>query len=179
MSLALIRETPPRVPGRARDLGASPRGLFGHATRPAPSVACPPEQRGTRSAPRRLGAFGHGRAADRRPVSVLPWKPWIAHDFCPDKNLLTLDNNVRTVILMNTANMIANDLILLAKQNIGSGTMVSSARLCLEDAFALLRQGDDRRAAGRAYDSLRYSVGCFHDDDQKARELLDRLREAA
>lgn len=63
---------------------------------------------------------------------------------------------------MNTKEVIA-----LARKNLG-GQMESSARLCLQDAVNLADKGDLIYAKARALDSLKYSVGMFHKDYQRA-----------
>ena len=42
--------------------------------------------------------------------------------------------------------------------------MNDSAKLCLRDAYACIASGREEYAAGRALESLRYSVGVFHPD---------------
>ena len=56
----------------------------------------------------------------------------------------------------------------LAEKHIGSGTMVSSAILCLANAKALAIRGEEKYSHERALKSLCYSVGIFHADYQKA-----------
>lgn len=56
----------------------------------------------------------------------------------------------------------------LAVKHLGSGSMESSARLCLADARALEAKGDLENARKRALKSLAYSVGMFHPDYCKA-----------
>lgn len=61
-------------------------------------------------------------------------------------------------------------LLALARKHLGTGTMESSARLALAEAIAL-RDADTPRyddARNRALTSLRYSVGVFHPDYQRA-----------
>jgi len=48
----------------------------------------------------------------------------------------------------------------------GIGTMVSSAQLNLDDAKALMIEGEYQLARGCAKRSLAYSVGIFHPDYQ-------------
>lgn len=60
---------------------------------------------------------------------------------------------------MNTSNVLA-----LARKHLGSGSMESSARLCLSDAVKLYDDGDFERAKARALKSIAYSVGAFHPD---------------
>lgn len=60
--------------------------------------------------------------------------------------------------------MNTDKILILARRHIGSGSMESSARLCLADAVALSDAGDHEAAARRALASLRYSVGIFHAD---------------
>jgi hypothetical protein len=63
--------------------------------------------------------------------------------------------------------MNATQTIVLARKHLG-GSMESSARLCLSDAIALQDKGDFEAAKARALASLRFSVGVFHADFQKA-----------
>jgi hypothetical protein len=67
---------------------------------------------------------------------------------------------------MSTLN--PNKIIILARKHLGSGTMESSARLCLSDALALVEKCDFRAASDRALRSLAYSVGIGHPDYSKA-----------
>ena len=64
--------------------------------------------------------------------------------------------------------MNVNNVIVLARRHIGNGTMESSARLCLADAVAKFDNGDFDAAKRRALDSLRFSVGVFHKDFERA-----------
>lgn len=57
-----------------------------------------------------------------------------------------------------------SEAIRLARKHIGSGEMVSSARLALADAISLEAEGKLDLAKDRALDSLAYSVGVFHAD---------------
>ena len=52
----------------------------------------------------------------------------------------------------------------LARKHLSSGTMESSARLCLADAVALDDAGEFVYAKARALRSLSYSVGITHAD---------------
>jgi hypothetical protein len=52
-------------------------------------------------------------------------------------------------------------IIQVAEDNIGKGSMVDSAALCLDDARACLARGDLPHARERALNSLAYSVGIF------------------
>lgn len=56
--------------------------------------------------------------------------------------------------------------ILIAIQNLG-GAMESSARLCISDAIRLNQAGDFKNAYNRVLESLKYSVGIFHEDYQE------------
>lgn len=56
------------------------------------------------------------------------------------------------------------EVLALAEKHIGEGRMVSSARLCLEDARSLADKGHPILAHVRAMRSLQYSVGMFHPD---------------
>jgi len=64
--------------------------------------------------------------------------------------------------------MQTDKVIALARKHIGKGTMESSARVCLSDANHLFDRGLIDYAKKRALDSLKYSVGIFHKDYQKA-----------
>jgi len=61
--------------------------------------------------------------------------------------------------------MDANQVIELARQHMGKN---SSARLALMDAMTLNDKGRCSDAKKRALDSLKHSVGIFHDDYRKA-----------
>ena len=63
--------------------------------------------------------------------------------------------------------MTTNEIIGLATKHLG-GQMESSARLALMDAQALWERGDFQSARTRALVSLKFSIGCFHDDFQRA-----------
>lgn len=54
-------------------------------------------------------------------------------------------------------------ILALARKHLG-GEMERSARVCLADAIGLRNAGDHEAAEKRALDSLRYSVGAFHED---------------
>ena len=55
--------------------------------------------------------------------------------------------------------------IQLARKHVGNGAVMdSSARVCLADAVALFDAGKLADARQRAVDSLRFSVGEFHED---------------
>lgn len=60
-----------------------------------------------------------------------------------------------------------SQILVLARRHLG-GDMESSARVCLADAIEMLNVGRLDRAEARALDSLKYSVGVFHPDYQKA-----------
>lgn len=66
----------------------------------------------------------------------------------------------------------ARQALFLAEKHLGKGDMVSSARLCVEDSRSLFEKGDFKNAAGRALDSLSYSVGVFHPDHVSCKETL-------
>lgn len=51
------------------------------------------------------------------------------------------------------------------------GAMLSSARLCVDEALSCFNAGDFTSAARRAVTSLRYSVGVFHGDHGRAMDL--------
>lgn len=63
--------------------------------------------------------------------------------------------------------MSAADIIELANRHLGAGCMVSSARLCLDDARQLLA-ASCADARQRALRSLAYSVGILHPDYRRA-----------
>jgi hypothetical protein len=52
----------------------------------------------------------------------------------------------------------------------------ASAEVCLADALATAERGRLGDAAGRAVDSLKYSIGLFHPDFKKAQQLAARIR---
>lgn len=66
------------------------------------------------------------------------------------------------------AQLTVAQVLSLARKHIGSGSMVSSARLCLADAVKLADEGELGYARERAIQSLKYSVGVFHPDFAKA-----------
>lgn len=57
-----------------------------------------------------------------------------------------------------------SEVLALARKHLGSGTMESSARLCLADAISLYDAGEFVYARARALRSLAYSVGITHPD---------------
>lgn len=60
-------------------------------------------------------------------------------------------------------------VLALAVKHLGTGTMDSSARLCLKDAREAQERGDSEAARVRALKSLAYSVGIMHPDYQAAK----------
>lgn len=58
--------------------------------------------------------------------------------------------------------MQVSQIVTLAATLADSAQMRSSARLCADDAAALLATGDTTNAKARALRSLAYSVGIFH-----------------
>lgn len=64
--------------------------------------------------------------------------------------------------------MNSSEVLALARKHLGSGSMESSARLCLADAVSLMDKGDLKYAKLRALKSLAYSVGILHADYQRA-----------
>jgi uncharacterized protein (UPF0332 family) len=66
--------------------------------------------------------------------------------------------------------MNADKIIILARKHVcgGSAAQESSARLCLSDAISLYDAAEYDAARSRALESLRYSVGIFHLDYQRA-----------
>jgi hypothetical protein len=87
-----------------------------------------------------------------------------------DSNRLLVSNGSkvrRTATSSKEPSMNTNDTIIAARRNLG-GSMESSARLCLADAISLFDAGNEEAAKARAIDSLRFSVGIFHADYQKA-----------
>jgi hypothetical protein len=71
--------------------------------------------------------------------------------------------------------MNAYQAIILARKNIG-GIMESGARLRLEDAVILYDAGHYDYAAKAALDSLKYSVGIFHEDCKKVAAFCKALK---
>lgn len=69
-------------------------------------------------------------------------------------------------------------VVALAEKHLGAGAMVSSARLCIDDARVLARRGDDIGATRRALRSLAYSVGILHADYRAVLEMSSALRSA-
>jgi hypothetical protein len=65
----------------------------------------------------------------------------------------------------------ATKIVDIAARNVNLGSMSSSAKLCLDDANALLALGDEAYAAKRALESLSYSVGFFHPDFATAKAM--------
>lgn len=64
--------------------------------------------------------------------------------------------------------MTTDQILALARKHLGKGDMESSARLSLHDANHLKDRGLFDYAKKRALDSLKYSVGIFHQDYIKA-----------
>ena len=65
--------------------------------------------------------------------------------------------------------MTTDKIMALARKHLGAlGGMESSARVCLSDANHLFDRGLIDNAKKRALDSLRFSVGIFHQDYIKA-----------
>ena len=65
--------------------------------------------------------------------------------------------------------MHTQNIITLARKYVSNGAaMESSARLCLADAIALYDDGDYDYARSRALKSLRYSIGVFNPEYQRA-----------
>ena len=64
--------------------------------------------------------------------------------------------------------MNTNQIIILARKHCDTGAMASSARLCLASAIEAQNNGDYNTAKAWAVKSLKYSVGIFHKDYQKA-----------
>lgn len=70
---------------------------------------------------------------------------------------------------MEGLTMTTDKVMALARKHLGAvGGMESSARLCLSDANHLFDRGLLDYAKKRALDSLRFSVGIFHQDYIKA-----------
>ena len=61
-----------------------------------------------------------------------------------------------------------DDVMILARKHCGSSPMLSSARVCLNDAVDLTNEGDYTAARKRAVDSLKHSIGVFHIDYRRA-----------
>lgn len=69
--------------------------------------------------------------------------------------------------------MNTKEILELARKHVRNGAaMESSALLCLEDAENFARSGVEAIARNRAVASLKYSVGIFHCDYQKAKGAL-------
>lgn len=64
--------------------------------------------------------------------------------------------------------MTNDSVLILARKHAGNSPMLSSARLCLNDAIELMNEGDYTAARKRAIDSLKHSVGVFHIDYKRA-----------
>jgi hypothetical protein len=64
--------------------------------------------------------------------------------------------------------METTEIITLAKARLHEAQMLSSAAICLHDAETLLLAGDHKFARSRAQQSLKYSIGIFHPDYQRA-----------
>ena len=70
---------------------------------------------------------------------------------------------------LGSLTMTTDKIMALARKHLGAvGGMESSARLCLSDANHLFDRGLIDYAKKRALDSLRFSVGIFHQDYIKA-----------
>jgi hypothetical protein len=65
-------------------------------------------------------------------------------------------------------NMNTDKIIILARRHLTGAISESSARICLADAIALMDSGETDFARLRAIKSLKYSVGIFHKDFQRA-----------
>lgn len=64
--------------------------------------------------------------------------------------------------------MTTKKVIELAEKHQHEGNMSSSACVALQDAKHLRERGFHEMARGRALASLRYSIGVFHPDYQRA-----------
>lgn len=72
--------------------------------------------------------------------------------------------------------MNTNDAITMARKHIGNGAVMdSSARSSLADALKQYEIGNYEAALMWALKSLAYSVGVFHEDHQKVKELKELL----
>lgn len=70
---------------------------------------------------------------------------------------------------LGSLTMTTDKIMALARKHLGAvGGMESSARVCLSDANHLFDRGLIDNAKKRALDSLRFSVGIFHQDYIKA-----------
>jgi len=68
-----------------------------------------------------------------------------------------------------TTSTVTAQIIALATKHVDNGAaMMSSARLCLDDALRCLADGGESNARACAVRSLSYSVGLFHADHQLA-----------
>ena len=75
----------------------------------------------------------------------------------------------RRITGMEGLTMTTDKVMALARKHLGAvGGMESSARICLSDANHLFDRGLIDNAKKRALDSLRFSVGIFHQDYIKA-----------
>lgn len=63
-----------------------------------------------------------------------------------------------------------DSVLILARKHVGNSPMLSSARVCLNDAIELMNDGDYTAARKRAVDSIKHSIGVFHPDYRKATE---------
>lgn len=68
------------------------------------------------------------------------------------------------------------EAIALAQEHQNEGQMISSARLCVNDAVSLYCKGEYSYAFWRAIKSLAYSVGIFGADYQRALALWEGQR---
>lgn len=68
----------------------------------------------------------------------------------------------------------AHRAVRLAIKHLGHGMLVSSAKVCLQDAVSLLEHEEWDHAWRRALDSIAYSVGFLHADYQREGDELHR-----
>lgn len=74
---------------------------------------------------------------------------------------------------MNSPQTIADQAIGLAYIHADEGSMQSSAKVCIDDAFSLYCKSEYGYATKRALKSLGYSVGIFHSDYKLVQEWID------
>lgn len=114
-------------------------------------------------------AFRIGADVDKIAATKVPsFNQWIREGFEKEsKKNIKVSRNAADKGIMTTkgaSNMNANEAIEIARKHIGSGTMVSSAQLCLADAVALQAKGEEEFSKRRALNSVVYSVGIFNSD---------------
>ncbi len=114
-------------------------------------------------------AFRIGADVDKIAATKVPsFNQWIREGFEKESKKILKSGTVAAdkgiMTTKGASNMNAIEAIEIAKSHIGSGSMVSSAQLCLADAVALQAKGDEDYSKRRALNSVAYSVGIFHSD---------------